>query len=171
MLQFKDVAQQASTLTSIGTVAEYAGVGGYHELSSKKNFKGILNEKTNKLNRVTIAIYNAKGQRVYVNCSEPLSADLRASKTEEELQTKLDNIALLPILELPQVERDETSPNFGKPIMVADEETGELKPLIIYTISNQGGQDMSNTRVNITEEMLNKKLASVAINLEDLVAM
>lgn len=171
MLQFKDVAQQASTLTSIGTVAEYAGVGGYHELSSKKNFKGILNEKTNKLNRVTIAIYNAKGQRVYVNCSEPLSVDLRASKTEEELQTKLDNIALLPILELPQVERDETSPNFGKPIMVADEETGELKPLVIYTISSQGGQDMSNTRVNITEEMLNKKLASVAINLEDLVAM
>jgi hypothetical protein len=171
MLQFKDVAQQASTLTSIGTVAEYAGVGGYHELSSKKNFKGVLNEKTNKLNRVTIAIYNAKGQRVYVNCSEPLSADLRASTSEAELQTKLDNIALLPILELPQVERDETSPNFGKPIMVADEETGELKPLVIYTISNQGGQDMSNTRVNITEEMLNKKLASVAINLEDLVAM
>jgi len=171
MLQFKDVAQQASTLTSIGTVAEYAGVGGYHELSSKKNFKGILNEKTNKLNRVTIAIYNAKGQRVYVNCSEPLSADLRASTSETELQTKLDNIALLPILELPQVERDETSPNFGKPILVADEETGELKPLVIYTISNQGGQDMSSTRVNITEEMLNKKLASVAINLEDLVAM
>ena len=171
MLQFKDVAQQASTLTSIGTVAEYAGVGGYHELSSKKNFKGILNEKTNKLNRVTIAIYNAKGQRVYVNCSEPLSLDLRSSTSEAELQTKLDNIALLPILELPQVERDETSPNFGKPILVADEETGELKPLVIYTISNQGGQDISSTRVNITEEMLNKKLASVAINLEDLVAM
>jgi uncharacterized protein (DUF302 family) len=171
MLQFKDVAQQASTLTTIGTVAEYAGVGGYHELSSKKNFKGVLNEKTNKLNRVTIAIYNAKGQRVYVNCSEPLSLDLRTSTSEAELQTKLDNIALLPILELPQVERDETSPNFGKPIMVADEETGELKPLVIYTISNQGGQDMSSTRVTITEEMLNKKLASVAINLEDLVAM
>lgn len=171
MLQFKDVAQQASTLTTIGTVAEYAGVGGYHELSSKKNFKGVLNEKTNKLNRVTIAIYNAKGQRVYVNCSEPLSIDLRSSKSETELQEKLANLALLPILELPQVDRDETSPNFGKPIMVADEETGEMKPLVIYTISNQGGQDMSKTRVSITEEMLNKKLESVAINLEDLIAM
>jgi len=170
MLQFKDVAQQESTLKSIGTVAEYAGVGGYHQLSSKKNFKGTLKDN-GKLTNVTIAIYNAKGQRVYVNCSEQLSIDLRSSLSETELQTKLDNLALLPILELPQVERDETSPNFGKPIMVADEETGEMKPLIIYTISRQGGEDMSSTRVSITEEMLNKKLASVAINLEDLIAM
>jgi hypothetical protein len=170
MLQFKDVAQATSTLKTIGTVAEFAGVGGYHELSSKKNFKGT--EKTNgKLTNVTIAIYNANGQRVYVNCSESLSKDLRASTTEKELSTKLDNVAALPILELPQVERDETSPNFGKPIMVVDEETGELKPLVIYTISNQGGQDMSNTRVNITEDMLNKKLEAVAINIEDLIAM
>ncbi len=171
MLQFKDIAQTESTLTTIGTVAEFAGVGGYPQLSSKKNFKGVVNDKTGKLNRVTIAIYNATGQRAYVNCSEPLSAELRASTSEADLQSKLDNLALLPILELPQVERDETSPNFGKPIMVADEETGEMKPLVIYTISKQGGEDMSKTRVMITEEMLNKKLASVAINLEDLIAM
>lgn len=170
MLQFKNVAPQESTLKSIGTVAEYAGVGGYHQLSSKKNFKGTVKDN-GKLTNVTIAIYNAQGQRVYVNCSEQLSIDLRSSSSEAELQTKLDNLALLPILELPQVERDETSPNFGKPIMVADEETGEMKPLIIYTISRQGGEDMSSTRVSITEEMLNKKLASVAINLEDLIAM
>ena len=170
MLQFKDVAPQESTLKSIGTVAEFAGVGGYHQLTGKKNFKGTLKDN-GKLTNVTIVIYNAKGQRAHVNCSEQLSIELRASKSEAELQAKLDNLALLPILELPQVERDETSPNFGKPIMIADEETGEMKPLIIYTISNQGGQDMSNTRVSITEEMLNKKLASVAINLEDLIAM
>lgn len=170
MLQFKDVAQQESTLKTIGTVAEFAGVGGYHQLTGKKNFKGTLKDN-GKLTNVTIAIYNAEGQRVYVNCSEQLSIDLRASKTEAELQTKLDSLALLPILELPQVERDETSPNFGKPIMVQDEETGEMKPLIIYTISKQGGEDMSSTRVSITEEMLNKKLESVAINLEELIAM
>jgi hypothetical protein len=171
MLQFKDVAQTESTLKTIGTVAEFAGVGGYHELSSKKNFKGVANEKTGKLNRVTIAIYNATGQRVYVNCSGPLSESLRASKSEAELSTKLADLASLPILELPQIERDEASPNFGKPIMLADEETGEMKPLIIYTISNQGGQDMSNTRVNITKEMLDRKLESIAINIEDLIAM
>jgi hypothetical protein len=170
MLQFKDVAQATSTLKTIGTVAEFAGVGGYHELSNRGNFKGT--KKSNgKLTNVTVAIYNAQGQRVYINCSEAVSTDLRASKSEEELQTKLANIALLPILELPQVERDETSPNFGKPIMVVDEETGELKPLVLYTISNQGGKDMSNTRVNITEDMLNKKLEAVAINIEDLIAM
>lgn len=171
MLQFKDVAQTESTLATIGTVAEFAGVNGYHELSSKKNFKGTVNEKTGKLSRVTIAIYNAKGQRVYVNCSGPLSESLRASKSEAELSGKLADLASLPILELPQIERDETSPNFGKPIMVADEETGEMKPLVLYTISNQGGQDMSNTRVNITEEMLNRKLEAIAINIEDLIAL
>jgi hypothetical protein len=170
MLQFKDVAQQESTLKSIGTVAEFAGVGGYHQLTGKKNFKGTMKDN-GKLTNVTIAIYNANGQRVYVNCSEQLSVELRASKSEEDLQTKLANLALLPILELPQVERDETSPNFGKPILVADEETGEMKPLIIYTISRQGGEDMSNTRVSITEDMLKRKLESVAINLEDLIAM
>jgi hypothetical protein len=170
MLQFKDVAQQESTLKTIGTVAEFIGKGGSYEPISQKNFKGVLNEKTSKLNRVTIALFNEARQRVIINCSEPLSKDLRAS-TAEKLKTKLANLALLPILELPQVDRDETSPNFGKPIMVVDEETGEMKPLVLYTISNQGGQDMSEVRVNITEEMLNKKLASVAINLEDLIAM
>jgi hypothetical protein len=170
MLQFKNVAPQESTLKTIGTVAEFAGVGGYPQLSSKKNFKGTM-KANGKLTNVTIAIYNATGQRAYVNCSEALSAELRSSKSEEELQTKLDSLALLPILELPQVERDETSPNFGKPIMVVNEETGLEEPLIIYTISKQGGEDMSSTRVLITEEMLNKKLASVAINLEDLIAM
>lgn len=170
MLQFKDVAQAASTLTTIGTVAEFIGVNGRYEPLSKKNFQGVLNEKTGKLNRVTIALFNAEGKRAIINCSEPLSADLRSS-TPEELKVKIDNLASLPILELPQVERDETSPNFGKPIMVTDEETGEVKQLVIYTISNQGGQDMSSVSVSITEDMLNKKLASVAINIEDLIAM
>jgi predicted transcriptional regulator len=171
MLQFKDIAQQESTLKTIGTVAEFVGVKGSYEPLSEKNFKGVVNPKTDKLNRVTIALYNEQGQRAIINCSEPLSANLRSSKSKEELQTKLANLALLPILELPQVERDETSPNFGKAVLVADEETGEMKPLIIYTISNVGGKDMSNISVKITEDILNKKLTSVAINLEDLIAM
>lgn len=170
MLQFKDVAQTESTLATIGTVAEFIGVNGRYEPLSKKNFQGVLNEKTGKLNRVTIALFNAKGQKAIINCSEPLSKDLRSS-TPEELKVKLDNLASLPILELPQVERDETSPNFGKPIMVTDEETGEVKPLVLYTISNQGGQDMSSVSVNITEDMLNRKLEAVAINIEDLIAL
>lgn len=170
MLQFKDVAQATSTLKTIGTVAEFIGVGGSYEPVNKTNFQGVVNPKTGKLNRVTIALFNADGQRAFINCSDQLSKDLRSS-TAEELKVKIDNLALLPILELPQVERDETSPNFGQPIMVADEETGELKPLVLYTISNQGGKDMSAVSVNITEDMLNKKLAAVAINIEDLIAM
>jgi len=158
MLQFKDVTPQESSLKSIGTVAQFAGVDGYHEIASSKNFK-------DESKRVTIAIYNAKGQRVYVNCSRPLSEELRASKSEEELQEKLANIASLPILELPQFEED------GKPVMVIDEETGEEKQLVLYTISNTGATDMSATRVKITEDMLKREVAKRAINLEDLIAV
>jgi uncharacterized protein (DUF302 family) len=164
MLQFKDVAQTESTLETIGTVANFAGIGGYHELASDKNFKDTTK-------RVTLAIYNNKGQRVYVNCSKPLSVELRACKTTKELEDKLENVSSLPILKLPQIETDENSPNFGKPVMVTDEETGKQVPLVLYTISNQGGKDMSATRVTITEESIKKEIAIRAINFEDLIAI
>lgn len=166
MLQFKDVTPQESSLKSIGTVAQFAGVDGYHELTGEENFKGKVKDKeTGKLTNVTIAIYNAQGQRAYVNCSEAVSKDLRASKSEEELQEKLANLASLPILELPQFDKE------GNPVMVVDEETGEEKQLIIYSISNVGGKDMSATRVKITEDMLKREVAKRAINLEDLIAV
>ena len=164
MLQFKDVTPQESTLKSIGTVAQFAGVGGYQELSNDNNFKGKLKDN-GKLTNVTIAIYNAQGQRAYVNCSEAVSKDLRSSKSEQELNEKLANLALLPILELPQFDEE------GNPVMVVDEETGEEKQLTIYSISNTGAKDMSATRVNITEEMLKREVAKRAINLEDLIAV
>ena len=166
MLQFKDVTPQESTLKSIGTVAQFAGIGGYHELSNEENFKGkVKDEETGKLTNVTIAIYNAQGQRAYVNCSEAVSKDLRASKSEEELQEKLANLASLPILELPQFDKE------GNPVMVVDKETGEENQLIIYSISNVGAKDMSATRVTITEDMLKREVAKRAINLEDLIAV
>jgi hypothetical protein len=164
MLQFKDIAPQESSLKSIGTVAQFAGVGGYHELTSDKNFKGTLKDN-GKLTNITVAIYNAQGQRAYVNCSEAVSKDLRASKSEEELNEKLANLVSLPILELPQFNED------GSPVMIVDEETGEEKQLVIYTISNTGAKDMSATRVNITENMLKREIAKRAINLEDLIAV
>ena len=87
------------------------------------------------------------------------------------MKSRLAELGSLPILELPQLERDENSPNFGQPIMVIDEETGEEKPLILYSISFTGATDMSATSVSITDEMLNKEIASRAINFEDLIAL
>ena len=165
MLQFKNVTTSENTLKTIGTVAEVAGVKGYHELSSEKNFKGTLNPKTNELSRVTIAIYNAQGQRSYVNCSKPLSAELRASKSKEELQAKLTNLASLPILALPRVDLE------GNPVMEYNEETGEEQQIIVYTISNKGGSDMSSTRTVITEDMLKAEAVKRSINFEDLIAI
>ena len=96
---------------------------------------------------------------------------LRESATPEQLKERIAELGSLPILELPQLERDENSPNFGKPIMVVDEETGEEVPLVLYSISFVGGSDMSSTRVNVTDAMLKKEIASRAINFEDLIAL
>jgi hypothetical protein len=158
MLQFKDVTARENSLKTIGTVAEFVGVGGYHEPASDKNF-GDSNK------RVSIRLVNAKGQQTYVNCSVPLSAELRASATKEILKAKLANLASFPILELPQVDED------GNPVMVVDNETGEEKPLILYSISYQGGSDMSATRTMITEDMLKAEAVKRAINFEDLIAI
>lgn len=158
MLQFKDVSTQEGTLESIGTVAEFVGKNGYHELASAKNFK-------NDAKRVCLALYNAKGQRTYVNCSRTVSEDLRASKNAEELKEKLEAIATYPILELPQLDED------GEPVMVMNEETGKEEPLVLYSVSYQGGTDMSATRTVITPAMLKAETVKRTIDWNDLVAL
>lgn len=170
MLQFKKATERVSTLKSIGTVASFTGVGGYQELSNTKNFKGTM-KSNGKLSNVTIKLVNKDGDYEYVNCSAPVSAWLRESKNEAELKERIGELALLQILELPQTITDENDPNFGQPVMVVDEVTGEEKPLVIHSISFTGGQDMSSTRVSITEEMLNKEVAKIAISFEDLLAL
>jgi len=91
---------------------------------------------------------------------------LRASKSEEELKIKLASLSALPILELPQFDKET-----GEPVMVLDKETGEEVHLILYSISYQGGSDMSATRTIITEEMLKAEAVKRAINFEDLIAI
>ena len=57
---------------------------------------------------------------------------VRDEQFNDELKSRLDEVGSFPILELPQLERDENSPNFGQPIMVVNKETGEEEPLILY---------------------------------------
>lgn len=166
MLQFKDVAPQESTLKSIGTVASVVGKGGYHELSNEANFKGTV-KKNGKLTNVTLRLVNAKGQVEFVNCSAPVSKWLRESTSATELKERLNDLATMPILELPQFITEETDPNFGQPVI--NEETGEQ--LVIYSVSFAGGADMSATRVTVTEDMLKAEVAKRAINFEDLIAI
>ena len=169
MLQFKKQQDRVNALQTIGTVASFVGAGGTYELANTKNFKGTL-KANGKLSRVTIKLTNDQGS-TFVNCSTPVSEYLRESATPEQLKERIAELGSLPILELPQLERDENSPNFGKPIMVVDEETGEEVPLVLYSISFVGGSDMSSTRVNVTDAMLKKEIASRAINFEDLIAL
>ena len=172
MLQFKKAEDRANSLKTIGTLATFVGQGGTYELASTKNFKGTIDADGNKiLKKVSIKLIDKAGDDVYVNCSGPVGAYLRESASAEELKIRLAELGSLPILELPQLERDENSPNFGNPIMVIDKETQELVPLILYSISFAGGSDMSATRIAITDAMLKKEIASRAINFEDLVAM
>lgn len=173
MLEFKKTTtERANSLNTIGTVASFVGQGGTYELASAKNFKGTVDADGNKiLKKVSIRLTNKEGIPLYVTCSAPVGAYLRESSSSEELKERVAELGSLPILELPQVERDENSPNFGKPIMVTDEETGELKPLVLYSISFAGGTDMSATRVAVTDAMIKKEIASRAISFEDLIAL
>lgn len=172
MLKFKKASERVSTLTSIGTVASFIGKGGNYELASEKNFKGTRNSKGELiLKKVSIKLMNKDGDYEYVNCSAPVGSYLRESSSPTELKSRLAEIGSLPILELPQTITDESDPNFGEPVMVLDEETGEEKQLILYSISFTGATDMSSTNTKVTDEMLAKETASRAIKFEDLIAI
>ncbi len=171
MLQFKKASERVSTLKTIGTVAEFVGKGGKYELASMKNFNGTINKAgVRELKKVSIKLLDKNGDYEYVNCSTPVGNYLR-EVSGDALKERLNEIGSLPILELPQLERDENSPNFGQPIMVENKETGEEEPLVLYSISFTGATDMSATSVSITDEMLNKQIAKRAISFEDLIAV
>ena len=135
MLQFKKYAQTATQLKSLGTVGEFVGVGGKFAPSSVRNFKDTTK-------RVNILLTNAKGETVTVNCSKPVSADLRSKAL------KISDLAGLPILELPQYDTD------GNPVMQIDEESGEEVQLILHSISYQGGGNADSVAVEVTEAMV-----------------
>ena len=135
MLQFKKYAQTATQLKSLGTVGEFVGVGGKFAPSSVRNFKDTTK-------RVNILLTNAKGETVTVNCSKPVSADLRSKAL------KLSDLAGLQILELPQYDTD------GNPVMQIDEETGEEVQMILHSISYQNGGNTDNVAVEVTEAMV-----------------
>ena len=171
MLKLKKATERVSTLKTVGTVASFIGKGGKIAPASIGNFNGTINADGVKvLKRVSLKLEDKNGDYEYVNCSKPVGNWLR-EVTGEELKERLTQVASFPILELPQLERDENSPNFGQPIMVINEETGEEKPLILYSISFTGATDMSATSISITDEMINKEIASRAINFEDLIAI
>ena len=153
MLQFKDVAPRESSLKSIGTVSEFVGIGGTFKLTTPENFTGklVIDRKgKERRTRITVALYNAKGQVVYVNCADKLSERLRSAKKQsvEEFQKLWNTLGSLPILELPQFDEE------GNPIMQINEETGKEEQMIMYSISNAGGVDMSFSEVTVTEEMV-----------------
>ena len=135
MLQFKKYAQAATQLKSLGTVGEFVGVGGKFAPSSVRNF-----QDPNK--RVNILLTNAKGETVTVNCSKPVSADLRSKAL------KISDLAGLQILELPQYDSD------GNPVMQIDEETGEEVQMVLHSISYQNGGNTDNVAVEVTEAMI-----------------
>lgn len=167
MLQFKKASERVSTLETIGTVASLVGKGGKFELASKNNFNGTIDKNGVKvLKQVSIKLVNKDGDYYYLNCSKPVGNWLR-EVSGEQLKERLAELGSLPVLKLPQVDRDENSPTFGEAII--DEETGEQ--LVLYPISFTGATDMSATSVSITEDMLNKEIAKRAITFEDLIAI
>ena len=162
----KKQTEQQGTLTTIGTVAEFVGVGGYAELASVKNFKGTKDANGNLiLKKVSVKLVKADDTFAYVNCSKPVGDYLRASKSAEELKQRMIELTSLNILALPQIDVET-----GEPVMRLNEETGEMEALVLYVISNTGGADMSNTRVAIDKEAIAAKAKTQQISFEDLIA-
>ena len=153
MLKLRKYVGSTTALKSIGTVSEFVGIGGTFKLTTPENFTGKIVKDRNGVDRrtrITVALHNAKGQVVNVNCSDKLSSQLREAKKQsvEEFQKLWNTVGSLPILELPQYDKD------GNPVMKIDEETGEEVQIIVYSISNVGGVDMSFSEVAVTEEMI-----------------
>lgn len=158
MLKFKKASDRQSTLETIGSVASFVGVGGDYQLASEKNFKNL--EK-----KVSIKLVNKDNDYEYVNCSKPVGDWLRDSSAEE-LKAKLQELGAFPILKLPQVDRET-----GEPILVANEETGEMEQLVLYSISFAGASDMSATSTKVTEAMIKLETAKRAVNWDSLVSI
>ena len=158
MLKFVEPTQAGSTLKTIGTVSEFAGVGGTFEPSSVNNLKGSL-KANGKLTRVTVRITNAEGKVAFVNCSDKVSEDIR-SKT-----LNWSDLGSLNILELPQFESD------GTPIMQVDPETGEAVQMILYLISHNGSANTGDARVTVTETMVNSNPIARSVNWGELIAL
>ena len=172
MLKFKKASERVSSLKTIGTVASFIGKDGKYELTSSKNFKGEINKNGVRVfKKVSIKLMDKNGDYEFVNCSKPVGDYLREATTESDLKARLAELGSLPILELPQTITDENDPKFGQPYMVVNEETGEEEQLVLYSISFTGATDMSATSIAITDEMLNKEIASRAIKFEDLIAL
>ena len=167
MLSFKTISEQTSTLKTLGTISSFVGEKGYSELASVKNFKGVVNTDGELvLKRVSIRLVNAKGEQVYVNCSKPVGEWLRQSASATELKERMNELTSFNILELPQ-----TDLSSGEPVMVANEETGEMEQLILHSISFAGNTDMSATRVTITKTMVDTESATRKIDWNELIAI
>ena len=158
MLKFVEPTQAGSTLKTIGTVSEFAGVGGTFEPSSVNNLKGSL-KADGRLTKVTVRITNAEGKIAFVNCSDKVSEDIR-SKT-----LNWSDIGSLNILELPQFDKE------GNPIMQPDPETGEIVQMILYLISHNGSANTGDARVTVTETMVNSNPIARSVNWGELIAL
>ena len=171
MLQLKKVSERVNTLKTIGTVASFIGKDGAISIASKNNFNGVVNEQGVRVfKNVSLKLENKSGDYEYLTCSKPVSAWLR-EKTGVELQERMNEVASLLIYETPQINRDVNSESFNEPVMELDEETGEMKQVLIYSIGFNGGSDMSGTKVKITDEMIKKEISTRKVNYDELVAL
>ena len=144
MLKFETRTNVGTTLKTIGTVSEFVGVGGSYAPSSARN----LGDESK---RVSILLTNAEGGTALVNCSKPVSADLRSKKL------RLEDLGALNILEIP--------------IDSVDPTTGEIVKTIMHCISYDGGSDRSAVTVNVTETMINSNPIARSVNWGELIAL
>lgn len=144
MLKFEKRTSVGTSLKTLGTVSEFVGVGGTFAPSSARNL-------ADESKRVSILLTNAEGETALVNCSKPVSTDIRSKKL------RLEDLASLNILEIP--------------IDSIDSATGEIVKTIMHCISYDGGADRTAVTVNVTETMINSNPIARSVNWGELVAL
>lgn len=144
VLEFKKRAEQTASLESFGTVASIVGVNGTARPTKEANF----NDHSK---RVNIRLEKENGDELYLNCSKPVSADLRAKKLT---LTQLMGLSVLNI-----------------PLNITNPETGEIEVVMAPTISYDSNSDNSAVTVTVTKAMLATEAVKRTIDWESLVAL
>jgi hypothetical protein len=144
VLEFKKRAESSESLKSFGTVASIVGLNGTARPTKEANFADH-----NK--RVNITLTQENGDVFLLNCSKPVSADLRSKKLS---LTQLMSLSVLNI-----------------PLNITNPETGDIEVVMAPTISYEANTDSSAVTITVTKAMLGAEAVKRTIDWESLVAL
>lgn len=153
-LKVWEKSESTTETVVVGTVNSIAGKGGYYELTSERNFLGK--------SLVSIKVVDKKGASELLICSDDISKDLRATKSEDALLDALDEVGNCTVVEKIMQARNK------KGELQFDEDDEAIMEEV-YFINRGSAVDMSSTRRTVKDDKV-KASKSREFNWEDRIA-